>query len=140
MLLADAVQKASTSYNVAPGLINAVIRQESAGYPCAVSDKGAMGLMQLMPETAVAMGAREPFDVHQNVNAGTRLLSELMQRYKGDLNRVLGAYNAGSAAVDRAGGPPPFAETLNYIRSIVDQIKLDQINPFNPKLFDTPVR
>ncbi|HEY3841259.1 MAG TPA: lytic transglycosylase domain-containing protein [Bryobacteraceae bacterium] len=135
MVLSDAVQKAATAYKVAPGLIHAVIRQESAGYPCAVSDKGAIGLMQLMPETASQMGASEPFDVEQNINAGTRLLAELMQRYKGDLNRVLGAYNAGAAAVDRAGGPPPFAETLNYIRSIVDQIK-----PIDPKLFASPVR
>ena len=115
MALADAVHRAATTYKVAPSLINAVIRQESGGYPCAVSDKGAMGLMQLMPATAVEMGAGQPFDVNQNVTAGTRLLAELMQRYNGDLNRVLGAYNAGTAAVDRAGGPPPFAETVNYI-------------------------
>ncbi len=136
LLLQSIVQKAAAAYAVAPNLINAVIRQESAGYPCAVSDKGAMGLMQLMPATAVQMGAVEPFDVVQNVTAGTRLLSELMQRYKGDLNRVLGAYNAGPAAVDRAGGPPPFPETLNYIRSITEQIK----QPLAPKLFAAPIR
>ena len=95
-----------------------------------------MGLMQLMPDTAADMGAVEPFDVTQNVSAGTRLLAELMQRYKGDLNRVLGAYNAGPSAVDRAGGTPPFPETLNYIHSILEKLKL----PVDPKLFAPLVR
>ena len=136
MMLQSVVHRAATAYSVAPSLINAVIHQESDGYPCAVSDKGAMGLMQLMPDTAVQLGASEPFDVNQNVTAGTRLLAELMQRYKGDLNRVLAAYNAGPTAVDRANGPPPFPETLNYIRSVLEQIKA----PFDPKLFASPIR
>ena len=122
ILLASAVQRAAAAHRVAPNLIDAVIRQESAGYPCAVSDKGALGLMQLMPATAAEMGVSDPFDVNQNIAAGARLLASLMERYKGDLNRVLGAYNAGPAAVDRAGGPPPFPETLSYIRSILSQI------------------
>jgi soluble lytic murein transglycosylase-like protein len=136
MLLQSVIQKAAIAYDVAPSLINAVIHQESGGYPCAVSTKGALGLMQLMPATAVQMGANEPFDVNQNVAAGTRLLAELMQRYKGDLNRVLAAYNAGPVAVDRSGGPPPFPETLNYIHSVLEQIKA----PFDPKLFASPIR
>jgi len=136
MVLDGIIQKAAKAYSVAPSLIQAVIRQESGGYPCAVSNKGAMGLMQLMPGTATEMGASDPFDIQQNVQAGTRLLSELMQRYNGDLNRVLGAYNAGPAAVDRVGGPPPFPETLNYIRSVMDQIK----SPADPKLFAPSVR
>jgi len=130
-ILQNLVENAAAAYHVQTDLINAVIHQESAGYPCAVSEKGAMGLMQLMPATASLMGAAEPFDINQNVNAGTRLLAELLQRYNGDLNRVLGAYNAGTAAVDRAGGPPAFPETLNYIRSIMARIKL----PVDPKLF-----
>jgi soluble lytic murein transglycosylase-like protein len=136
MLLQSVVHRAATAYSVAPSLINAVIHQESGGYPCAVSEKGAIGLMQLMPGTASELGVREPFDVDQNVNAGTRLLADLMARYKGDLNRVLAAYNAGSAAVDKAGGPPAFPETLNYIRSVLEQIR----TPLDPKLFDGPVR
>jgi len=136
MFLQSVVQRAATAYNVAPNLINAVIRQESGGYPCAVSEKGAMGLMQLMPATAAGLGASEPFDVDQNVSAGTRLLAELIQRYKGDMNRVLGAYNAGTVAVDRAGGAPPFAETQSYIHSVLEQIKA----PFAPKLFAYPGR
>jgi soluble lytic murein transglycosylase-like protein len=136
MTLQSVIQKAAAAYNVAPNLIDAVIRQESGGNPCAVSEKGAMGLMQLMPATATQMGASHPFDVDQNVSAGTRLLADLMQRYHGDLNRVLGAYNAGTVAVDHAAGPPPFPETLNYIRSILEQIK----QPYTPKLFDSPIR
>ena len=136
LVLQKEVQQAAKTYNLSPSLINAVIRQESGGYPCAVSEKGAMGLMQLMPATAAQMGATEPFDIHQNVSAGTRLLAELMLRYNGDLNRVLGAYNAGTAAVDRAGGTPPFAETVNYVRSILGQIN----SPIDPKLFAAPIR
>ncbi len=136
MALESVVQSAAATYRIAPNLIHAVIRQESGGYPCAVSDKGAMGLMQLMPATAVLMGASEPFDVKQNVTAGTRLLADLMQRYQGDINRVLGAYNAGTAAVDHAGGTPPFPETLNYVHSILEQIKA----PLDPKLFTFPIR
>ncbi len=77
MVLESAVRNAADLYDVEPNLIDAVIRQESGGYPCAVSEKGAMGLMQLMPGTAVEMGAAEPFDVNQNIDAGTRLLAEL---------------------------------------------------------------
>jgi soluble lytic murein transglycosylase-like protein len=136
MALQSVIQSAAAAYKVSPTLIDAVIRQESGGNPCAVSDKGAMGLMQLMPATAVLMGATQPFDIHQNVAAGTRLLADLMQRYNGDLNRVLGAYNAGTAAVDRAGGAPRFPETLNYIHSILEQIK----QPYDPKLFGLSIR
>lgn len=136
MVLDSIIQEAAKAYSVAPNLVQAVIRQESAGYPCAVSNKGAMGLMQLMPDTATQMGASEPFDVQQNVKAGTRFLGELIQRYNGDLNRVLGAYNAGPAAVDRAGGPPRFPETLDYIRAVMEQIKA----PVDSKLFAPSIR
>src|ERR1019366_4591892 len=136
MVLQSVVHSAAKTYDVEPNLIDAVIRQESGGYPCVVSEKGAMGLMQLMPATAVELGANEPFDINQNVTAGTRLLAELLQRYQGDLNRVLGAYNAGPAAVDRAGGPPPFPETINYVHSILQQLK----TPSDPKLFPFSVR
>ena len=136
LVLERAVHDAAQAYNIEPNLIHAVIRQESAGYPCAVSAKGAMGLMQLMPDTAAEMGAAEPFDVSQNITAGTRFLAELMQRYNGDLNRVLGAYNAGPATVDRIGAAPLYPETTNYIRSIMERIK----PPADPKLFAAPVR
>ena len=82
------VDQAAKAYSVSASLIHAVIRQESGGNPCAISEKGAMGLMQLMPDTAVEMGATQPFDSQQNVTAGTRLLADLIQRYNGDLNEI----------------------------------------------------
>ena len=123
LVLNRAIDEASTTYQVPAALISAVVHQESGGYPCAVSPKGAQGLMQLMPDTAEQLGVSDPFDVGQNISGGAHLLSDLMQRYSGDLNRVLGAYNAGPAAVDSTGGSPPFPETLHYIRSVLDQIK-----------------
>lgn len=136
MQIESAVHDASQRYKVAPELIRAVIRQESGGYPCAISQKGAMGLMQLMPATALDMGVAEPFDVAQNVFGGTRFLAELMGRYQGDLIRVLGAYNAGPAAVDRSSGLPPFPETVNYIQSILGNLN---VLP-EPKVIPQPVR
>lgn len=148
MQLEGAVRHAAQTYHVEPDLIHAVIRQESGGYPCAVSEKGAIGLMQLMPETAAEMGASDPFDISQNISAGTRFLSDLLQRYQGDLNRVLGAYNAGPAAVDRTGDAPPFPETIRYIHSILERLKSplsaapargDTVSG-DPKLFPAAVR
>ena len=75
--------------------------------------------MQLMPETAKALGVRDPFDPAQNVEAGTRLLRQLLDRYSGKLDLALAAYNAGSNAVDKYGGVPPYAETQNYVRGVL---------------------
>jgi soluble lytic murein transglycosylase-like protein len=102
-----------------PDLLLAVIRKESAGYPCAVSNKGASGLMQLMPATARQFAVSDAFDPKQNVEAGARLLKQLIERYPNDLPRALAAYNAGSGAVDQHGGVPPYAETQNYVTQIL---------------------
>lgn len=102
-----------------PDLLRAVIRKESAGYPCAVSPKGAAGLMQLMPQTARQFAVTDSFDPKQNVEAGARLLKQLIDRYPGDLAKALAAYNAGSVPVDRHGGVPPYAETQNYVNQIM---------------------
>ncbi len=110
---------AATAHGVHSDLLRAVIQQESAFRPCAVSSKGAQGLMQLMPATVTQFGVSDPFDPQENIDAGAKLLSQLMKRYSGDLNRVLGAYNAGPANVDAAGGIPLFPETQNYVRSIL---------------------
>ena len=112
-------RKAAESYRVDPDLVMAVIRQESAFQPCVVSSKGAMGLMQLMPATASDLGVQDAFDPQQNIAAGTKLLRDLLDRYSGDLNRALGAYNAGPRNVNTYGGVPPFPETENYIDSIM---------------------
>ncbi len=96
-----------------------VIRRESSFYPCAVSPKGALGLMQLMPDTARSLGVKDAFDPVENLGAGARYLKQLLDRYSGDWVRALSAYNAGPAAVDEAGGIPPFLETENYVRGIL---------------------
>jgi soluble lytic murein transglycosylase-like protein len=116
---------------VAPELLRAVISAESAFVPCAVSDKGAMGLMQLMPGTAAAMGVSDPMDPDDNLRGGVRYLGQLLERYGGDLRLALGAYNAGPALVDKFGDVPPIQETQNYVREILK--KLTIAPPVAPK-------
>jgi soluble lytic murein transglycosylase-like protein len=107
---------------VLPDLIRAVISQESGGRPCAISGKGAQGLMQIMPAIAAQFGVHDPFDPKQNVEAGTKLLKQLLEKYKGDTKLALAAYNAGSARVDTEGGVPPIPETINYVNDIVSKL------------------
>lgn len=100
-------------------LLRSVIKQESAFRPCALSPKGAMGLMQLMPATAEQFGLQDPFNPVSNVDAGARFLRQLLTRYGGDVAKALGAYNAGPSRVDAAGGVPAIPETLEYVRQIL---------------------
>jgi hypothetical protein len=96
--------------------------QESGFRACSVSSGGAIGLMQLMPGTSEQLGVKDALDPDENVDAGARLLKALIERYGGDLNRVLGAYNAGIGAAEKAGGVPAFAETTKYIQEILDKL------------------
>ena len=105
-----------------PRLLTAVIQQESAFRPCAVSQKGAQGLMQLMPATAEQFGVKDPFDIQENIGAGARFLKQLLTRYTGDMSLALGAYNAGPGKVDEAGGVPAIPETTNYVREILRKL------------------
>lgn len=105
------------------GLLGAVALQESGLYPCAVSSAGAAGLMQLMPATAVQFGVGDPFDPWQSLQGGGQFLKQLLNRYNGDVRLALGAYNAGPARIDSFGGIPPFAETQNYVESVVSRMK-----------------
>src|SRR5579884_812859 len=116
------VDDAAKREGVQADLIRAVIDQESAAKPCAVSAKGAQGLMQLMPAVSSDMGVKDPFDPKQNVDAGTRLLKQLLAKYGGDVALALGAYNAGSGSVDRAGGIPPIPETVKYVSDILGKV------------------
>ncbi len=115
-----AIDMAAARHNVDPNLVRAVVKVESNFNPNAVSRKGAMGLMQLMPSTARQLKVRNPFDPEQNVDAGVRHLKQLLESYGGDVKLTLAAYNAGSGAVARSAGVPRFAETQNYVRRITN--------------------
>jgi hypothetical protein len=115
-----AIDRAAARHNVDPNLVRSVVKVESNFNPNAVSRKGAMGLMQLMPSTARSLNVSNPFDPEQNVDAGVRHLKRLLQSYGGDVRLSLAAYNAGSGAVSRFAGVPRFAETQNYVRRITN--------------------
>ncbi|MCU0227035.1 MAG: lytic transglycosylase domain-containing protein [Bryobacterales bacterium] len=103
-------------------LVREVVRRESGFLPCAVSPKGAMGMMQLMPDTAEALGVGDPFDPRANIDGGVRLLRRLMDKYNGRPDLALAAYNAGEGAVDKANGVPDYAETREYVSAIMQKV------------------
>lgn len=113
------VAQAAQKYGVDPALIAAVIETESSFNPAAVSKAGARGLMQLMPTTARGLGVTDASDPLQNVLGGAKLLGQLLTKYGGDVELGLAAYNAGSGAVDKHGGIPPYAETRRYVPAVL---------------------
>ena len=123
------IDDAAKAQALKPELIRAVIRRESASYPCAISEKGAIGLMQLMPDVAQQLGA-DPLDPQQNVQAGSRYLKQLMSRYKGDLKLALAAYNAGPQTVDAQNKVPDIPETTAYVDAILKDLK--ETDPSKP--------
>ncbi len=109
------IADASRKYGIEAPLIKAVIKAESDFDPNATSDKGARGLMQIMPMNYRLLNVENPFDPYQSIDGGARYLRDMLDRYSGKLNLSLAAYNAGPGAVDRHGGVPPYPETTEYI-------------------------
>lgn len=114
------VRESAERHQLDPALVKAVISTESGWNPRAVSRKGAVGLMQLIPGTAQRFGVSNPYDPAQNVEGGATYLKSLLDRYNGNLTKSLAAYNAGEGAVDRSGGVPAYPETQQYVRKVTD--------------------
>jgi len=120
--IAPVIAAAATAQQLKPSLLRAVMRQESAFRPCAVSPKGAMGLMQLMPETVEQLHVADPFDPAENAHAGAKYLKQLLDRFHGDLKLALAAYNAGPARVEDNAVPAP-PETQTYVQQILNELE-----------------
>ncbi len=112
------VQASCDRHGVDPKLVHSIIAAESDYNPDAVSVRGAVGLMQLMPDTAMSYGVRNTFDPVENIEAGVRYLKDLFRTYQDDLDMILAAYNAGPEALKKYSGIPPYPETLRYIRKV----------------------
>lgn len=119
------IQEIARRYGVSPRLVEAVVRVESGFDRAAVSPKGAGGLMQLMPDTAAALGVTDRFDARQNITGGVRHLRYLLDRYRGSITLALAAYNAGEGVVDTYRGVPPYPETQQYVRRVLGEAGLE---------------
>ena len=117
--IAELIARVAQEEGVDEDLVRAVVQVESGGNPNAVSPKGAMGLMQLMPRTAEAMGVSNPFDPAQNLRGGVRLLRGLLNEF-GDVRLALAAYHAGGPAVRQYGGVPPYVETQKFVQRVME--------------------
>jgi soluble lytic murein transglycosylase-like protein len=120
------IEAAASKFRLEPELLVAVAVAESALNPLARSEKGALGVMQIMPDTAVELGLEDPFDAQRNIDAGARYLREMLDLFENDLELALAAYNAGQGAVRRYGGVPPFPETRAYlgrVRRLFDDLR-----------------
>lgn len=121
--LDDIFEEAAKKYQVDVNLLKAIGKAESDFRPNLTSHAGAMGIMQIMPATAKEYGVTNPYDPRQNIMAGAREISELLQKYNGDLELSLAGYNAGMGNVAKYGGVPPFRETRNYIKKVTEYLK-----------------
>jgi len=114
-----AIRTAAAKYGVDPRLVSAVAEAESGFNQESVSHAGAVGVMQLMPDTAAQMGVN-PYDAEQNIDGGTRYLSQMLETFGGDVRKAVAAYNAGPQAVKKYGGVPPYSETQAYVNTVLD--------------------
>lgn len=112
------ISNVASTHNLEPELVEAIVKAESAYNENAVSKKGARGLMQLMPQTASALGVTDVHDPKENIQGGSKLISELLSRYNGNLDLALAAYNAGDEAVKKYKGIPPYQETIDYVSKV----------------------
>lgn len=116
-------QKASDTYHVSKDLLKAMAKAESNFHADATSHCGAMGIMQLMPQTAASLGVSDAYDPEQNIMGGAQYISRLLEKYNGNLSFAVAAYNAGSGNVDKYGGIPPFKETQNYVVKVLQYLE-----------------
>ncbi|HEX9191702.1 MAG TPA: lytic transglycosylase domain-containing protein [Candidatus Deferrimicrobiaceae bacterium] len=118
--MANYAERYARAHNLSPALVRAIIKAESNGQRKAVSRKGAMGVMQLMPFTSKRMNVSDPFDPIENIEGGVKYIKELLATFEGNLANTIAAYNAGPAAVKKYGGIPPYQETRQYVRRVMD--------------------
>ena len=121
--LEDDFREAAATYQVDENLLKAVAKAESGFNTSATSSAGAMGVMQLMPFTAKSLGIKDAYNAHDNIMGGAKILSQNLSRYDGDISLALAGYNAGCGNVDKYGGIPPFKETQNYVKKVLNYYK-----------------
>jgi soluble lytic murein transglycosylase-like protein len=126
------VDRIAVEQGVESPLVHSVIRAESNYNPNAVSPKGALGIMQLIPATARRFGVSNPFDVAENIQGGVRYLRFLLDYYQGDYPKAIAAYNAGEGAVDKYHGVPPYLETQTYVRRVAKGLEAARQKPASP--------
>ena len=116
-------EEAANTYGVSSIILKSIAKAESGFNPSAVSSAGAIGIMQLMPQTAAALGVSNSYDARENIMGGAKYISQLLSNYQGNISLALAAYNAGSANVDKYGGIPPFTETQNYVKKVLSYME-----------------